>query len=406
MGMWKNFLDVFFDNKTQVTINTANIPSEYSNTLWQYKLALTTVSERIGAILSKCEFKTMVKGEVIYKDNWYLFNFEPNRNQTGCEFIKQLVNELIFSDKHEAVVVIVRSGGKDNLYVATEYECTENDMYDNVYKNVKINTRGYGEDLLLNRTFIGDEVIKIKYLNSGLENIFNEMKIMYKDMMKNVIKAGTYTQKYVLNMDSTAEGDPNFNENLNHLLDEDFRSFIKGENALLPLYNGMKLDRVSNAQEVAQNSSISNDSINKQFKEIMGVVGQPFNIPSSVMLGTYEENDLDDFLTFCIDPLADLISEAINRKYYGKSKVLEGTKIQIDTKKIKHFDILTVSNSINKLISSGVYTINELRKMLDEKPIDSDIGDIHWITRNYAIVGDYVKEQSNYTSGNGVEDEE
>ena len=124
------------------------------------------------------------------------------------------------------------------------------------------------------------------------------------------------------------------------------------------------------------------------------------------MLGTYEENDMDDFLTFCIDPLADLISEAFTRKMFSKDEVKKKSYIQMDTKKIKHFDILTVSNSINKLISSGVYTINEIRGILDEKPVDSEIGDVHWITRNYAIVGDYIQEQQNYAVQKGKEDEE
>lgn len=406
MGLWKSFLDILFEDENEVDISTVKISSDYMTDLWQYKMALHVVSERIGAILSKCEIKTILKEDVTYGDMWFLLNYEPNPNQSGCEFMKQLVHQLIFSPKHEALIVKVKVNGKDRLYVATDYEENDMELYNRVYTNVVINTKGEGKGYKLRDIFTTDTAIKIKYVNSGLTYIYNQMKSTYQKMIKNALSAGTFTQKYVLELDNTAEADPDFNEHLQQLLDEDFEQFIKGENAILPLYNGMKLERKSNAQEVSQNASISNDSINKQNKEILGLVGQPFNIPLSVMLGTYEENDMDDFLTFCIDSLADLISEAFTRKMFSKDEVKKKSYIQMDTKKIKHFDILTVSNSINKLISSGVYTINEIRGILDEKPVDSKIGDVHWITRNYAIVGDYIQEQQNYAVQKGKEDEE
>lgn len=107
---------------------------------------------------------------------------------------------------------------------------------------------------------------------------------------------------------------------------------------------------------------------------------------------------MDEFLTFCLDPLCSLIGECVNRKYYGKKQILSKTYCRLDTKKVKHFDILTISDAINKLISSGVYTINEVRTLLEEPLIDKEIGDKHWITRNYAVVGDYIQEMSNYSN--------
>ena len=65
---------------------------------------------------------------------------------------------------------------------------------------------------------------------------------------------------------------------------------------------------------------------------------------------------------------------------------------------------MTISTAVNKIISSGVYTINEVRKQLGETPIDPAIGDVHWITRNYAIVGDYIQDPDNVINPGGKVD--
>ncbi len=402
-----DFLESWLYPKNSKEIEVKNFSLEdfevTYNTLWQYRLALHTVAERIGAIVSKCEIKTYVNDVMTKGDNWYLFNVEPNPNQTSCEFFKQLVYQLITSDKNEVLIVFEKTNNKTCMYVATHFTSDDKQLYSRKYTDVHINTGG--NDYALNKTFNKDNSVYIRYTNDGLRGILNEMKSMYKTIIDNVIKSGEYAQKYTFTLDTSAEGGADFTERVTDILNEDFKKFINGKNTILPLYAGMKLEKISNAQEVAQNSSISNDSVNKQTKEIFLNVGQPFNIPNSVMLGTYEEDDLDDFLTFCIDPFVDMLSEAINRNFYGKEQVLTGNYCSIDTKKVKHFDILTVSNAINKLISSGVYTINEIRTMLDEKEVDSEIGNIHWITRNYAVVGEYITDPTNYAENEEKETE-
>ena len=65
----------------------------------------------------------------------------------------------------------------------------------------------------------------------------------------------------------------------------------------------------------------------------------------------------DNLLTFCIDPLCDLISEETIRKRYGETEYLKGNFMRIDTTCIKHIDIFSIAEKIDKLISSGMYNI-------------------------------------------------
>ena len=410
MSIFKDFLDYLFgvDDETGkvVSLNGISISDiEVYKNLWAYRYALSVVAEHIGAILSRCDFKTYRNGEEKEGDFWYMLNVEPNPNQTAAEFRKQLVRQLIFSPTHDALIVLLDNIGqtKEAMYVATEWNRDEKVLVQTGFQNVVVDI--YGDSgYQLTGTFGGHKAIYIKYGNEQLESIFSEMMQMFKYLVNNAEKAGTYRQKYVLSMEDTAMNDPNFEANMQNILDEQFKAFIEGDNAVLPLYAGMKLNQVSAGSDLGQNASTANKAVESAMDDAISKVGLAFNIPNSVMLGKYEADDLEHFLTFCIDPIADMITQSINRKYYGKMAYLSGTRCLMDTKNCRHYDFMTISTAVNKIISSGVYTINEVRKQLGETPIDPAIGDVHWITRNYAIVGDYIQDPDNVINPGGKVD--
>jgi len=60
--------------------------------------------------------------------------------------------------------------------------------------------------------------------------------------------------------------------------------------------------------------------------------------------------------------------------------------LEIDSKSIKHIDLLSVSTAIDKLIASGAFCINDIRKLVGEPVIDEPWAWQHYITKNYATV--------------------
>jgi len=81
-----------------------------------------------------------------------------------------------------------------------------------------------------------------------------------------------------------------------------------------------------------------------------------------------------------------MVSEEINRKRNGYSGFSQGNYLKIDTKSILHVDLLSVSTAIDKLIASGAFSINDIRKLVGENEIDETYGNTHWITKNYSSV--------------------
>ncbi len=81
-----------------------------------------------------------------------------------------------------------------------------------------------------------------------------------------------------------------------------------------------------------------------------------------------------------------MICEEINRKRYGKEAYLKGSYLNIDTTCIKHIDIFAIAEKVDKLIASGMYSIDELRKKLKDTLLKTDWSEKHWITKNYSDI--------------------
>lgn len=399
MGFMSFLEHLFFeDNDNNVELNTKSISFDRKtlDELWATRLALNITAERYGALLSKCEFKTYINGKVTRGDNWYTLNVRPNPNQSAAEFKKQIARKLIMSPTHDVLIVCLDKVGtrRQCMYVAESFKRSELQMFESSFTDVTISTHS-DETYQLRGIFSGDKAIYFKLTNKELDVIFSAMRAQFARLAYNAEKAGTYRQKYVLSVDQTAEAQQGFEENMQTLLDEQFNAFINGDNAVIPLYAGMKLDQTSAGADLGQNASIANKSVNAQVDEALIKIGLAFNIPESITMGRYEADDLDQMLVWCIDPMAQLITDAFNSRWYGERAVIGGTYCRLDTEGCRHFDLVTIAQLSNNAISSGVYSINNIREKAHEEPIDPAIGDVHWITRNYAVTGEYMNDPEN-----------
>ena len=110
-------------------------------------------------------------------------------------------------------------------------------------------------------------------------------------------------------------------------------------------------------------------------------------------------------LTFCLDPLANMLMQEINRKRTGKSEMKNGTYMRVDTTKVKHIDMFGIATSVDKLISSGIYTVNMILRAIGETEIDEPWANQHFMTKNYSTIQeliDYLKEEGGEKSDKTV----
>ena len=115
--------------------------------------------------------------------------------------------------------------------------------------------------------------------------------------------------------------------------------------AVLPLTNGLKYVEMDGGTQTK--GSIEGRDIRAFIDDVFDYVAIAFQVPPQLLKGNVADTDkaVNNFLTFCINPLAELLSDEINRKMYGKRAYLERTYMRIDTSHIRAVDIADVANA-------------------------------------------------------------
>ena len=86
-----------------------------------------------------------------------------------------------------------------------------------------------------------------------------------------------------------------------------------------------------------------------------------------------------------------MISDELSAKLYdGYNGFITNSYVKVDTSDISHVDILEMANAIDKLVSSGAFTINELRTITGFNRIDEEFADKHFMTKNYCLADDML----------------
>lgn len=336
------------------------------------EIALHIATSYIANTLSKCEIKTYEEGAEAHGKLYYLLNVSPNANENSSQFINKVIERLFY--RGEALII----PQNDMLYCPDSFDCDEsNPTREFVYKNITFGSTN------ARKHYRASEVFRFKLDNVHTRNLVDALNDRYGDLMSLAIESYRRTngRKYKLILEQYRAGDPAFNEVFEKVIKQQLKTFIENNNAVYPQFKGMTLEEFS--PRAAGNS---NDIIALR-KEIFEITAQAFKIPLSMMYGniTNMNEIVKVYLSICIDPIADMISEELTRKYYSFDEWKKGYRIEVDTSCINHVDILEVADKVDKAISSGLCCIDELRKRTNLNPLDTDFSKAHFITKNYEL---------------------
>lgn len=360
---------------TQTEVTAEEFFGLYSDVYFR-ELALQSCINLSAHALSKCEFRTFARDKPNKGKEYYLWNVEPNQNQNSSVFLNKLVNELF---RHNEVLV-VESGGM--LYVADSYSTTEYALKDNVFTQVTV------DNFTFARSFAMSDVLYFKLSAKNARQVTDGLYQSYSRLIRFGINGYQKSrgEKGTLEIDATAAGNKQFNDTYEALKNDGFKKFAEAENAMMPLYKGMKYTSLANKTYSAD----STRDIRAMIDDVTDFTARGYGIPPQLVNGSVQDvgSATDQFLTFHIDPLVDMLAEEINRKRYGYAGFSNGDYLQIDTSSIKHIDILSSATNIDKLVSSGVVCINDIRVLLGEPIIPEPWAYEHFITKNYSTVAD------------------
>lgn len=392
--------------KKQYQLFENYIQSSTTNTAFKL-YAIQLCINRISNALTKCDFQTLKKGEKFQGDTWYQLNVEPNQNQNAADFWNKVIYQMVMN---EDGALIIQSRVTGELLVADDFIIHEFAFKPNVYSNIMISNYS------MNTSFIESEVLHLKLNNSKVKSLFDGIFEQYGSLLNGAIKNYNRSNaiKYALNIDSTFDqlkSRPVVDENGNQVTDENgnplteydtiiddlFSERLKGvfsdKDSVTPLESGLTLNDLN----ATGNSKSSGSAANKTTRDISAMVNDivdmsadAFMIPRGLLKGDTADIDgmTDNFISFCINPIAEQIEDEINRKMFGKNNVIKHTYCKIRTDKIRNYDLTKIANSAELISRIGVWSINDILDFMDYEPIDEDWADKHVISKNYSLVED------------------
>ena len=325
----------------------------------------------VANAISKCEFKTFENGKEVKKKEYYLWNIEPNKNQNSSVFLHKLIAQLY---RNNECLVIEQSG---QLLVADSFTKKEYALYDDVFTEVTVG------DFTFDRAFSQSEVLYFQLNSVDMRRVTDGLYASYSKLINYSMTAYQRSRgtKGIFSYETIPVAGTAEKAAFDSLINEKIGKWLSGDNAALPLGKGQSWQELQHKTY----STESTRDIRAQIDDVSDFTAKAFGIPPALLRGDVQgvSDALDNFLTFCIDPLVDNLQEEINRKRNGYNGHRSGTYVKIDTRQIRHIDILNVATAIDKLIGSGAFCVNDIRELVGEEIIDEEWAWDHWITRNY-----------------------
>lgn len=378
-----DFLDRLFGSNDEITLKTCSVDS--TNNIYYKTLIVEASINLIAKTISRAEFQTFEKGKETKKTNYYILNVEANKNKSASLFWRETIEKLL---KNGECLILIQDG---QLYLADSFSRKEFAFSENIYTDIVIN------DYELNDVWKESQVLYLKDNNTKIQSAIDNLYSDYSKLIASSIKGYQNSKarkgklKIPTNLPKTLTEENKLQEHISNKL-KDFMDPSK--DAVYPETNGFEYEEIDKAK-----GSKSNDSgrETKNFiDDLFDFIAISRGIPPSLLKGdTVDTKDaVNNFLTFCINAIAKLITDEINRKMYGYDLYSERTYAKLDTSNIKAVDFRDIANSIDLLTRNGALTIDDILKILGKEPLGGDIGNMRFITKNYELLDKVLENGS------------
>ena len=339
------------------------------------EMALLTCTNIITATLGRCEFVTYNEGDAAKRNEWRLWNVQPNQNQNAQQFRAQLIHTLV--GKGEALVIELESG----IYVADSFTASDDVVKERLYSDVAVGS------LTLNRKFKEHEVMHFAMPDSAWMKTFDSLAQAYASVINSGVKGYRRAQgmKGTLSIDAIQmSANPKIQKAYEALKGAEYKQFADAESAVLPLYKGMEYTDTTQKTYSNQNSR----DIRAMVDDLTDFAARMLGIPPVLVNGSVQDtaSARRQLVSDCIIPLAKILDCEISRKRYTAGDIERGTMLEVDTSRAIYVDWLTAAQGIDKLIASGAASVNDVRGLLGLPLIDKEWANRHYLTKNYGDI--------------------
>lgn len=397
MGVWKNIVSAFRDEDSSedttsvydnATATNTWKPCDKNTVMWQVEYALAVVANILSTFFQNVDWKTYKAGKVVKGEEWFRFNIAPNRRETAAEFYGKFATKLVYEG--EALII---ENAKGELFVADSYSFKDGQellMKDNTFVDVTIGT------VTLNRTFKENESC-MYFTTPNYDKVMAVIQSMGLDFLelKNLIYEGAQKalgMKLALNLGAQAKN--KYDAKFLKQIQDAYDPLMKARDAVFVTYKGESMTDLTEKQRGSEVQQVL-DAVENNIRvndAVVANIGSAYGVPKKFMIGdfTADNNSIYEMgITMFAKPYFQMVSQKFTFFVLTKEDIIDGGKVEAELSSIKYIDKLSMATAIDKLIGSGAYDINEVREILDDDPVEN--GDIRFITKNYAVLSEYVK---------------
>lgn len=369
MGIFDN---IFHKNKAIAEMFDMDFIQDTSQRVYLKQMAVDTVLNYVARTMSSIQFRFKQNGELAKNDWDYILNTKPNKDSSAVDFWQRFFYKLLSDNE-----VLVIKTDDDQLLIADDFHRKEYAVFEDTFENVIV------KDYMFQRNFKMSEVIYLEYNNEELnkfsEGLFND----YGELFGRIIEVSMRNNQIRASVSVEATGTINgksVNQRLQEYINTLYNSFKTSSVAIIPRTKGFNYEEYTNTVG-ATNQALS--ELEGMKKSLVSDVARWVGVPSALIFGENAELDsnVEAFRRLCIDNLvaklqAELINKLISKNDYQNGKTIQAFNVLPS-------DPLKSSGHIDKLISSGFATQNEVREMFGWRRVDKDGMDDFHITKNY-----------------------
>ena len=350
------------------------------------ELCFWSCANYIANAIGRCEVRTYIEGVETRGREYYLWNVEPNTNQSSSAFWHKVIAKLY--EENEALIISTKKrDGTEAVVVADDWiDGEEFPTKQNEYTGVVVGGTQYS------KTFREQDVIHLKLHHTNLQPVINSITNSYMKLVLAAMSAYGWDngQHWKVHVNQMTSGKDGWLDTFQQMLEKQIKPFINSGSAILPEFDGYDFTNLGGKTSAAKDTR----DIKAMIEDILSFTCRAFGIPDVLIRGEVEATGgaARRVLTTAIDPLCDQIGEEIVRKRYGFEQWNRGTYARMDSSTIEHFDLFGAAANIEKLVGSG-WSVNDIRKAAGEETIKEPWADEHFITKNFELASAMLAAQ-------------
>ncbi|KXU14605.1 Portal protein, phage associated [Streptococcus oralis] len=370
------WLNLFRREVPEASFDFDDLERVFGN-LYLKSLAVDKSAEFVARIFAKSEFRYLVAGKRESSGWDYVLNVRPNKNESASEFWQKVIYRLL--TKNEVLVIQSDDG---QLLVADSFTRKRYAFYDDTFELVAV------RDYTFQRKFAMSDVIFLQYNNNRLQEYVSDLFADYEKLHTRLVEALARNNQIrgVLSTKANGAFDEQRVKKLQSYADGLFKSFTSKTVAIVPTMDGVDYQELTNTTGTANLSVEELKKLRRQFDdEVADILG----IPTALMHGDMANlsNSQKMFTSYCYESLVKKVSDGLNHVLVNQTGYTNQKRFAIIGEGQR--DKFALAEHIDKLISSGAMTRNEVRLELGLEPVPG--GDEFLITKNYQGENDIEK---------------